>query len=190
MGPTGVTIGPDSVGQELLTEALAFGGIEATLTDAALAAGRLSIPDVAAPVLPPGLDSEEVLAVAAHMISEGADRMKLAAGDVPLIAVGGGAYAVPDAMQGFAPIVRPEHASVANAVGAALAEVSGEVDQVFHDLGREGAIEAATSIAVERAEAAGAVPGSAEVTDVEDLPLAYVPGDARRVRVRVIGVLA
>lgn len=189
-GASGITIGPDSVGQALLTEALAFGGLEATLTDAALASGRLTIPDIPPPALPPDLDPDAILTVAARMIGDGADRMKLASGNVPLVAVGGGAYAVPDVLDGFDPIVRPEHASVANAVGAALAEVSGEVDQVFHDLGRDGAIEAATALAIERVEAAGAARGSAEVTDVEDLPLAYVPGDARRVRVRVIGRLA
>ncbi len=184
-----LTIGPASVGQALTTEALSFGGGVTTLTDAALAAKRLTIDGADIPALPAGIDPHDVLAVAGRMVADGADRMKLAAGDVPLIAVGGGAFAVPEAVEGFAPVVVPAHAGVANAVGAALAEVSGEVDQVFHDLGREGAIEAATALAFERAEEAGAVPGSAEVVDVEDLPLAYVPGDARRVRVRVVGQL-
>ena len=84
-------------------------------------------------------------------------------------------------------MIRLEHGSVANAVGAAIAQVSGEVDQVFSDLGREEALERASSIARNRAIAAGADSENLRVVDVEDLPLAYLPGDARRVRVKVVG---
>jgi len=79
------------------------------------------------------------------------------------------------------------HADVANAVGAAIAQVSGEVDQVFSGLGRERALEDATRIARARAVAAGAAEETLEVVEAEDLPLAYLPGDALRVRVRVVG---
>jgi len=37
---------------------------------------------------------------------------------VPLLAVGGGAFLVPDRMMGVSEVLRPEHAAVANAVGA------------------------------------------------------------------------
>ena len=84
-------------------------------------------------------------------------------------------------------MIRLEHGSVANAVGAAIAQVSGEVDQVFSGLGREEALERASSIARNRAIAAGANSENLRVVDVEDLPLAYLPGDARRVRVKVVG---
>ncbi len=80
-----------------------------------------------------------------------------------------------------------QHQEVANAVGAAIAQVSGEVDQVFSDMGRDAAIEAATKLAQERAVLAGADAETLSVVDVEDLPLAYLPGDSRRVRVRVVG---
>ena len=65
--------------------------------------------------------------------------------------------------------------------------MSGEVDQVFSGLGREEALERASSIARNRAIAAGADSENLRVVDVEDLPLAYLPGDARRVRVKVVG---
>ncbi len=76
---------------------------------------------------------------------------------------------------------------MANAVGAAIAQVSGEVDQIFSDIGRERAIEAATVLAQERAVEAGAAERSLNVVEIEDLPISYLPGDARRVRVRVVG---
>ena len=79
---------------------------------------------------------------------------------------------------------------MANAVGAALAEVSGEVDQVVQGMGREAALAFATELATERAVAAGAVADTVTPIEVEDLPLAYLAGDARRVRVRVVGSLA
>jgi N-methylhydantoinase A/oxoprolinase/acetone carboxylase beta subunit len=187
-------IGPASVGRELLARTASLGGDSYTLSDAALAAGRLTLPG-ASPVAGPvgaGMlpDVGAVLALAAAMIGEAADRMKLAAADMPLVAVGGGAFAVPDRLAGVSEVVRPDHAAVANAVGAALAEVSGECDQVFDGMARTEAIEAAVRIATERAVAAGAVPASVSTVEVEDLPLAYLPGDARRLRVRVVGALS
>lgn len=179
-------LGPDSVGQRLVTEALAFGGAVPTLTDAALAAGRVHIDGAAPPRL---ADASEVLALAAAMIADGTDRMKLTAEPVPLVAVGGGAFAVPDRLAGVSEVIRPDHGAVANAVGAALAEVSGEVDQVFRDLGRDAALAAAVELATERAVRGGAARGTVQTIEVEDLPLAYLSGDARRVRVRVVGAL-
>lgn len=184
-----ITIGPDSVGQRLLTDALCFGGSTPTLTDAAIAAGRLVIDEAVRPDLAP-IDPAVVLAAAADVIAEGADRLKLTASEVPLIAVGGGAFAVPDRLPGISEVLRPPNAGTANAVGAALAEVSGEVDQVFHDLGREDAVSAAVDLATERAVAAGASAATIKPIEIEDLPLAYLAGEARRVRVRVVGTLS
>jgi N-methylhydantoinase A/oxoprolinase/acetone carboxylase beta subunit len=52
---------------------------------------------------------------------------------------------------------------------------------------REAAIAAAEAQAVERAVAAGADRASLQTVDIEDMPLAYLPGNALRVRVRVAG---
>jgi hypothetical protein len=61
------------------------------------------------------------------------------------------------------------------------------VDQIFSGCSREAAIEQATATARQRAIGAGADDRTLIVTDVEDLPLAYLPGDARRVPVSVVG---
>ena len=45
----------------------------------------------------------------------------------------------------------------------------------------------AERMARERAVTAGADPTTLKVVDVEDLPLAYLPGNAVRARVRVVG---
>jgi hypothetical protein len=87
-------------------------------------------------------------------------------------------------------VVHVRHQAVANAVGAAIAQVSGEVDQIFQNLTREVAIAEAGRLAEQRAIAGGAAAGSLQVVEVEDLPLAYLPGNSLRVRVRVVGDIA
>ena len=64
------------------------------------------------------------------MLADAVDRVKTARGDPPLIVVGGGSVIVPDGLPGVSEILRPEHYDVANAIGAAIATVSGEVDRV------------------------------------------------------------
>jgi hypothetical protein len=113
--------------------------------------------------------------------------MKTDAGDVDLIAVGGGAFLVPDDVPGVRRVLRPPNADCANAVGAAIAQVSGEADRVVRDMTREDAIETVRREAVAAAVDAGADPDGVEIIDVEDMPLAYMPGAALRVRVRAVG---
>jgi N-methylhydantoinase A/oxoprolinase/acetone carboxylase beta subunit len=183
----GMTIGPESVGYRLTQEALVFGGSRLTMTDIAVAAGLMEIGDRSrvAHLAPASVDA--ILARAKTMIEDNVDRMKTSAGDATLIAVGGGSVLIPDTVEGIGKVVRVEHGSCANAVGAAIAQVSGEVDQVFQGTTRGEALAQAERIAKERAVEAGADPRSLRMVEAEDIPIAYLPGDARRVRVRVIG---
>jgi len=89
-------------------------------------------------------------------------------------------------------IIVPDNAGVANAFGAALAQVGGEVDQVmlYGAHGRDDAIRQATGLARQRAADAGAVADTIEISEIEELPLAYLPGGAVRVRVKAVGELA
>jgi N-methylhydantoinase A/oxoprolinase/acetone carboxylase beta subunit len=113
--------------------------------------------------------------------------MKTDAGDVTLIAVGGGAFLVPEVLKGVERVVRVEHGGCANAVGAAIAQVSGEVDQVFQDMTRKDAVAAARKMADRRAIEAGAALDTLTMVEAEDTPIAYLPGNAMRVRVKVVG---
>ena len=106
------------------------------------------------------------------------------------MAVEGGAFLVPDRLAGVSQIVRVPNGDCANAVGAAITQISGETDQVYRDLSRNEAIAAAEAQARERAAAAGADRTSLQIVDVEDMPLAYLPGNALRVRVRSTGKMA
>jgi len=74
-------------------------------------------------------------------------------------------------------------ATVPTQSGAAIAQISGETDQVYRDLSSAEAI----ALAEARRSSAPSPPApTAPVTtvDVEDMPLAYLPGNALRVRVR------
>jgi N-methylhydantoinase A/oxoprolinase/acetone carboxylase beta subunit len=182
-----MTIGPLSVGYRLTEEALVFGGQKLTGTDIAVAAGLIDIGDRRRVHHLGRALIDGVLARAKAMIEEHVDRMKTEAGEVTLIAVGGGSFLVPERLQGVARVVRVEHGSCANAVGAAIAQVSGEVDQVFQGVARAEAISAARDLANRRAIDAGAAADSLTLVEAEDIPIAYLPGNAMRVRVKVIG---
>src|SRR6185436_2339644 len=135
----------------------------------------------------PKEQAQTVLNLARAKLEDAIDRMKTEAGDVPLLAVGGGAFLVPNRLAGVSEVIRVEHGDCANAVGAAIAQISGETDQVYREMSRDAAIAAAETQAIERAVAAGADRASLETVEVEDMPLAYLPGNALRVRVRVAG---
>jgi N-methylhydantoinase A/oxoprolinase/acetone carboxylase beta subunit len=183
-------VGPESTGYELMQRGLVFGGSELTCTDIAVAAGVAEIGDRARVAhLAPDLIAATVRHIHAT-IEDAVDRVKTEARDVPVIAVGGGAFLVPDRMKGVSEVVRVPHGNVANAIGAAIAQVSGECDQIFQDLTRDQIIAEARAIASARAVEGGADPATLEVVDVEDLPLAYMPGNSVRARVRVVGDIA
>jgi N-methylhydantoinase A/oxoprolinase/acetone carboxylase beta subunit len=180
-------VGPRSVGYRLVEEGRVFGGATLTATDVAVAAGLLDLGDRRRVAALPARLVEAALARMHAILEEGVDRMKTDARDEPLIAVGGGCFLVPARLPGVSEVVHVPHQAVANAVGAAIAQVSGEVDQIFQDLSREEALAQAQRIAEQRAVAAGAAAETLAVVEREDLPIAYLPGNSLRVRVRVVG---
>ena len=127
-----------------------------------------------------------------RMLAEGVDRMKTSAEPVPLILVGGGSVLISRDIPGVSEVIIPENAAVANAVGASIALVGGEVDTVYsyENVGRDAAMEAAREQAERAAIDAGAQPGTIEITNVEEIPLSYVPGAVVRVRIKAAGALA
>ena len=183
-------VGPVSVGYRLLRDGIAFGGKQLTTTDVAIAASVLKLGDPAKVAYLDVDICQRVFDESARLAEEAIDRMKTEAGDVPLIAVGGGAFLVPAKMAGVSRVVHVEHGDCANAVGAAIAQVSGECDQIFGNMTRIAAIEAAQGIAADRAVAAGAARDTLATIESEDMPLAYLPGNSVRVRVRVVGDVA
>ncbi len=186
-----VTIGPQSVGYRLMEQALVFGGEQLTASDIAVAAGLVEMGEPANVTHLRQTDASRAADRIREMIGDGVDRMKTSADDVPLILVGGGAVIVSGAIAGTSEVIVPDHASVANAVGASIAQVGGEVDSVFsyEALGREAAMEQACDEARRAAIAAGADESSISIVSIDEVPLAYVPGGSVRLRVKAAGNL-
>jgi N-methylhydantoinase A/oxoprolinase/acetone carboxylase beta subunit len=186
------TVGPDSVGFALPSRGLVFGGDTLTLTDVAVAAGLTRVGTTTALVRRfDQARARAVLAATAERIADAVDRMRTSPGPLPVVLVGGGSVVLPDTLPGLPDVRRPEHADVANAIGAAIAKVGGELDRVvpIADGTRVRVLADLKAEAVARAEAAGARPGSVEIVEIDEVPLAYLPGGATRVRVKAVGDL-
>lgn len=184
-------VGPRSVGYELTEKALVFGGDILTATDVIVAGGSEDIGDSGAVSQ---LEASFVSAVQERimeMIAIAVDRMKTSATPVPVIVVGGGSILVTGEIEGASEIIKPDHFPVANAIGAAIAQVGGECDRIFSlaELSRDEALDQAKGEASDRAVNAGADADSIEIVDVEEVPLAYLPGNATRIMVKAIGDL-
>jgi N-methylhydantoinase A/oxoprolinase/acetone carboxylase beta subunit len=188
----GVRVGPESVGYRLEDEALVFGGKTMTATDLVVASGLADIGD---PERVASLDRELVAAgldYVTNRITGTIDRMRTSRALVPLVLVGGGSVLLPEEFPLASSVLRPEQFAVANAVGAAIAQISGDVDRIFaiQPGQRDAALDTAKQEATDRALIAGASPGSVEIVEVEEIPLAYLPGNATRIRVKAVGDLA
>jgi len=186
-----LTVGPESVGYELPSRALVFGGDTLTATDVAVAAKMADIGDRSlVKSLDPRLVRSAVSTIQ-HSVSDAVDRMKTSAGPLPVIVVGGGGVLLEDRLEGASMVIRPEHFSVANAIGAAIAQVGGETDRIYAiaDTGRGPALDQAKAEATQRAVEAGADPESISIVEVEEVPLAYLPSNAIRIRVKAVGDL-
>lgn len=188
-----ITIGPDSVGFRLREQALVFGGDTLTATDIAVAAGVAR--DIGDASRVTHLEPEFVRAAAAlidQMVADTVDRMKTTRDTMTVVVVGGGSVLVGDRLRGL-DVRKPERSGVANAIGAAIAQVGGEVDRVFsmQSRSRDEVFTEAKAEAIAKAVAAGADADTTTVVDIEDVPLAHLPGGtAVRVRCKAVGNLA
>lgn len=187
----GDVVGPESVGYQLTSKALVFGGDTLTATDIAVAAGRAEIGD---PSLVAHLDKDMVRAALERIAADNADaveRMRTSAEPLPVVAVGGGSVLLPDELGDAGAVHRPENYAVANAIGAAIAQIGGEVDRVYaiEPGRRDSVVDEAKQEAVDRAVAAGASPSTVDIVDFDEVPIPYLPGNATRIRVKAVGDL-
>ncbi|MEG0027270.1 MAG: hydantoinase/oxoprolinase family protein [Raoultibacter sp.] len=186
-----VTVGPDSIGYRVSRDALCFGGSTLVATDIVVAKGLVE--NVGDPQLVAGLDPALVQAAyrrIVEIIEDAVDAMKSAAGDVLVVLVGGGSILAPDHLVGAKRVLRPENFGVANAIGSAISQISGQVSKVYSlaEIPRAEAIEDSKARAIAAAIKAGADPDTVEIIDVEDIPMAYL-GDALCIRVKAVGSL-
>ena len=188
----GLLIGPKSVGHKLVTEGLVFGGKTLTTTDILVASGQAEIgdPSKLAHISPETVTNAQNTLHA--MLNNNIEMMKPGGKDMPVILVGGGAVLVTQGLKAASKLHRPENAGVANAIGAAIAQVGGETERMlsYRETPRDESIAMVTRIATERAIKAGADPSTIRAVDIEETAVPYMDEGATRVRVKVIGELA
>ncbi|WDV08507.1 MULTISPECIES: hydantoinase/oxoprolinase family protein [Lysinibacillus] len=184
-----ITVGPDSVGYKISEEALVFGGSTLTTTDIAV---RLGLANVGDRNLVAHIDEAFAKAVQEEislLLEQAIDKMKTSSEDVSLVLVGGGSIIVPDSIRGVSKIVKNENGGVANAIGASIAQISGQYEQIYiySKEPREESLRDAENKAVKQAMLAGALADTIELVEVEETPLAYHPENATRLKVKVVG---
>lgn len=184
-----VTIGPDSVGYRITEEARIFGGDQLTTTDIAVRLGLADIGDKSLVEDIPLDFAKEAYEEIRRMTEEAIDKMKTSSGDVDLILVGGGAVIIPKELSGVAKVYHNSHGGVANAIGASIAQISGQYEQIYiySKLSRAECMADAKEKAAHQAQLAGAIEETIELVEVEETPLAYHPENATRLRVKVVG---
>jgi N-methylhydantoinase A/oxoprolinase/acetone carboxylase beta subunit len=191
-----VVIGPESVGYKLVEDGIAWGGDILTATDIALAKGVMTIddprckPELARQKIDPKL-VEKTYEKMVKMLEDSIDKVKTSPEPETVILVGGGSAMWPRKLAGAKEVIRPEHAQYANAVGAATALIGASVEKAFsyEAISREKAISIVVDEAKKRAIEAGANPSTLDVAEVEEIAMPYLPGNAVKIRVKVIGKL-
>ncbi|MTT32194.1 hydantoinase/oxoprolinase family protein [Terrilactibacillus sp. BCM23-1] len=188
-----VTVGPDSVGYRITEDAIAFGGDVLTATDCLLATGRVHIehPNInldRLKTIPQSVLDQAVSTITAQ-VEMAIDKIKTSAGSVPVVLVGGGSILIPGDIEGASEVIRPKHAGCANALGAAIAQVSGDIDKMYSMAGvsREKVLQQASKEAKDKAIAGGALAETVEIIDLEVLPMAYVTSEFVRIKAKAAG---
>ncbi len=187
-----VTVGPDSVGYEITKKALVFGGDVMTATDIAVRLGMVELGDKSNVASIPQDVAEKAMTVIRSLVEDSVDAMKVSNADVDLILVVGGSIILPEKLSGAASVLKPEHFGCANAIGSAISKVSGTYEKLmnYDELPREQSLEKAKKEAIELAVEAGAVRETVEIIEMEDVPLAYYPGNTNRVKIKAAGDLS
>ncbi|MES5955807.1 hydantoinase/oxoprolinase family protein [Bacillus fungorum] len=185
------TIGPESVGYEITKKAFLFGGDVLTTSDVVTRLGH-AFRDKLVQVEHVSIEfCKKIYEKMTDMLEDSIDQMKTSSKEVPLILSGGGSIIVSHSLKGVSEVIRPKHFEAANAIGAALGQISGEVEKVYSldGMSREDAIHHAKTLATEEAIKAGANKDTISVVFVEDIPLSYLPGNALLIKVKVVGDL-
>ena len=181
-------VGPQSVGYELTEKAKVFGGDVLTATDVAVSCGRCTVGKNEAPEIK---NKEEIILLMDKMVEDKVARARTSNEKIPVIAVGGGSVMLDNQIDGLT-VIKPLHNDLANAVGAAIAQVSGQVSKVIlidDKIDRESAIKQVTDEATKLAINRNADPNTINVLAVSDMPLSYLPGNNLLINVTVVGDL-
>ncbi|KAM0437946.1 hypothetical protein ACHAQK_007031 [Fusarium lateritium] len=187
-----VTIGPGSVGHCIQQEAKIFGGKTLTASDIVVALGKANLGDASLVEDVPASVVENGRKELKRMIESVVEQMKVSSAPVHVLLVGGGALLVTEDLDGVDKCIVPIHQGAANAVGAAIAKVSGEIDIVEIPEGRseKTIVDAACAKAIDLAISKGAAKNDVKIVEINKMPLQYMSNGAMRIQVRAVGQLA
>ncbi|KAK7013143.1 DUF917-domain-containing protein [Favolaschia claudopus] len=183
-----LTIGPDSVGYDIQTRAWVFGGNISTATDYAVIAHRLEGIGDASLAAVSEESVHEYTSLVTQMLERAIDSMKTRDADIPVLLVGGGAILAPDKLKGASRVIKPEYSGVANAIGAAIAKVSGTIDVMVNtaDRATHSLSEDISIMAVDKAVKNGASRETVKIAEMDVIPLNYIANKSRII-VKAIG---
>ncbi|PNY21208.1 Hydantoin utilization protein A [Tolypocladium capitatum] len=187
-----ISVGPASVGHLIREQARVFGGHTLTATDVVVAAGKAELGDTSliknVPQATIDLARQEIKKKLEAII----DKMKVSAAPVHVLLVGGGALLVTEDLAGVDECIQPVHQGAANAVGAAIAKVSGEVDtvEILEGKQEKDVIGSACQRAIDQAIDKGAAREDVKIVEINRMPLQYMSQVTIRIQVRAVGKLA
>lgn len=180
-----ITIGPESIGKNITKDAICFGGKVLTLTDISL-------------MIDPSLISskinfeyflkqpEKILFKAFEKIQKIISQIEGKESNLPIIVVGGGAILFQKSFSNKRFVI-PKYFDVANAYGAALAEISTTEDIIVSLLDRKKVLNKIKQNSIKKTIINGADPKDVRIVDVKIIPYNYVPNSLARVIVTSIG---
>lgn len=182
-----IQIGPKSSGSRTFSESLSFGGKQLTFTDISLALGHLEIQGAKPQnVLLSHKGCRAVLDLAIKQLYTMIGKIGPEERSMPIIMIGGGASLFPKNMLDSRFII-PPYAHVANAYGAALAQISAVVDTVVSLEQRQEVLDRLQQQAIQNAIQKGADYQTVKIDHIDIIPYHYMPGKIARVIVRATG---
>ncbi|KAL0941345.1 hydantoinase [Colletotrichum truncatum] len=187
-----VIVGPGSVGHFLTEQARVFGGPVLTATDIVVASGKAQLGDANLIKDIPTTTINKARNRIKSMLEGVIEQMKVSAAPVHVLLVGGGALLVTEDLDGVEKCIQPIHQGAANAVGAAIGKISGEVDviEILEGKDEKAVVAATCQKAVDLAIQKGAAAEDVRIVEVNKMPLQYVDNGAMRIQVRAVGKLS
>ncbi|AOL17460.1 hydantoinase subunit beta [Sulfolobus sp. A20] len=190
----GEEIGPESVGFMLTKRGLSWGGDTLTATDVSMVVKGIKIEGSNPELIRDRYQIEYLKKIYSKMLESwenAIDMMKTSKEDVIVIGVGGGSIMLPETLKGSSKLVIPKNAQYANAIGCTLTKVGATIERTFSydQTSRDTAIKSLIEEAKKTAISAGAIDTTIEVREIEELQMPYLPGNAIKVSVKVVGEL-
>ncbi len=182
-----ISIGPKSCAKNLLKESLIFGGTHMTLTDVAVSKGLIDIPQAIHPAPNiPASTASRVIEIVEKKILQLCAQIAGKHKNLPIVLIGGGAKLFSKSALAQKVLI-PELAPIANALGAALAQVSGTIDTIVALQNREETLHDLTQQAKQHAIQAGANPSALQIVELQIIPYHYTTNNLTRIKITVTG---